>query len=288
MAESITIDASKCNGCLLCSRVCFLNYTQGPDGRPKTLDSPLMCVACGHCVAVCPTNAISHPRLSGSVEPLDKSVRPSYEQFLSFLKMRRSRREFKDRTVPREAIDKLLDAAAQAPNGLNRQNVRFTVIADRGILRGLSAQIMAGMTKFMRMLGNPVGGLIFRILFKHLYEEMQIFVPLVDQMSKLEGRDVVMYNAPCLIMIHTPKHDICGNEDSLYCAANILLAAETLGLGACVIGFVTGSVNSDPRARKLAGVPTGSKVHTSIIIGYPEFSYANAAPKDRPKVEYIG
>jgi nitroreductase/Pyruvate/2-oxoacid:ferredoxin oxidoreductase delta subunit len=290
MGDKIIIDESKCTGCMLCAKVCFINYESGDGGKPRTLDTPLLCAACGHCVAVCPTGAISHPSVPNSdCEPLDEANRPTYEQFMGFLKMRRSRREFKDQEVPREVIDKLLDAAVQAPNGLNRKNVHYIVITDRAVLKQLSDMITEQTRKLCRLLRKPVGRFMFKTLQRRVYKELEFFIPLMEQISdgQYEGVDLVSYNAPCAILVHTTRDDMCGAEDSVYAAANIQYAAETLGLGTCCIGFITGPVNADKNMQQLVGLPPGHKVQTSLIVGYPEFHYTKSAPKAKANVKYI-
>lgn len=288
MDGKISIDAAKCTQCGLCAQVCFLNYETGPDGKVRPKETLACCAACGHCLAVCPADAISHPLLkAGSCEPLRESDRPRYEQYLGFLKMRRSRREFKDQPVPRELIEKLLAAGAQAPNGLNRHNVRYTVITDRAVLGELSARVLAMTEKLMSLLRNPLGKAFFKLFRPGLYEEMSFFFPLFDQLANLKGRDLVCYDAPCAILVHTPASDLCGSEDAVYAAANIQYAAETLGLGTCVIGFITGPVNEDKGLKALVRLPAGHKVHTSLVVGYPKFRYAKAAAKAPPNVDYL-
>ncbi len=85
MSDKIAIDESKCTGCLLCSKVCFINYEASDNGKVRTLPSPMVCAACGHCVAVCPTGAISHPRVPTSdCEALDEANRLTYDQLMGF------------------------------------------------------------------------------------------------------------------------------------------------------------------------------------------------------------
>ncbi|MDD5627767.1 MAG: nitroreductase family protein [Elusimicrobia bacterium] len=290
MDERIRIDAARCTSCGLCVKVCFPNYGTGPDGKVMTRPE-LFCAACGHCLAVCPADAISHPRVqSAACTPLREADRPSYEQYLGFLRMRRSRREFKDQPVPREVIAKLLAAGAQAPNGLNRQNVHYTVITDRAVLKELSARVTAGMGRLAALLRNPAGRFFFRLFQPRVYRELEFFLPLLEQVSagKLSGRDLVCYDAPCAILVHTAAADLCGCEDAVYAAANIQYAAETLGLGTCVVGFITNPVNEDKALRALVRLPAGHRVQTSLVVGYPQFRYAKAPPKAEPQADYVG
>jgi ferredoxin len=76
-----------------------------------------LCLQCGHCVAVCPNHAMQ-------VESLDKedfvSVKASdisENEFLSLLQQRRSVRRYKDKPLPREIINRIIDAAHSSPTG---------------------------------------------------------------------------------------------------------------------------------------------------------------------------
>jgi nitroreductase len=208
---------------------------------------------------------------------------------MAFLKMRRSRREFKDQDVPREVIDKLLAAAVQAPNGCNRQNVQYTVITNRQVLKEMSEKITEQTVQFMKLIGNPVGRFLFRLFCPSLFREMEPYLPLMDQIAALAGSglDVVAYNAPCVILVHTEKHDMCGSEDSVYAAANIQYAAETLGLGTCCVGFITGPINADKRLKRLVHLPLDHRIQTCLVLGYPEFKYGRSVPKAVANATYV-
>jgi len=56
-------------------------------------------------------------------------------RFLAKMRKRRSVRDFSDRPVPREILERCLLAAGTAPNGANRQPWRFVVVGDPGIKR---------------------------------------------------------------------------------------------------------------------------------------------------------
>lgn len=71
--------------------------------------------------------------LAGYTElPLDQ-MREEAEAFLQRMLRRRTVRDFSDRPVPRDVIERCLLAAGTAPNGANRQPWRFVVVGDPNI-----------------------------------------------------------------------------------------------------------------------------------------------------------
>ncbi|MCE5197811.1 MAG: nitroreductase family protein [Armatimonadota bacterium] len=289
MQDGVTIDTLKCTGCGLCMDVCLLGgFETGVDGKARLIEGT-HCIKCGHCVAACPTMAITHSALPDLEDAPSRLSRLSYDQLMGHLKARRSRREFKSDSVPDDVIEQLLAAAVQAPNALNKQMVHYTVITNKNVLKRLCERAVASMRKLAGMFRSPVGKFVFRIIAKDAAGEMADLMPEVDHiLSAYEsGQDVILYNAPCAILVHTPKSDMCGPENSVYCAANILLAAESLGLGACVIGFITGPSEHDPDIKRTALVPADHRIHTTIALGYPKFDYSRPAHKIAPKVHFI-
>ncbi len=64
--------------------------------------------------------------------PLEE-MRRAAQDFLETMRRRRTVRDFSDRPVPRDVIERCLLAAGTAPNGANRQPWRFVVVGDPGI-----------------------------------------------------------------------------------------------------------------------------------------------------------
>lgn len=291
MNDKITIDTARCTGCMACVDICFINYEKSPDGKVRRIADSQVCFDCGHCLAACPADAIIHADFpSDQYEVLDQSARPGWDRFHTFLKMRRSRREFKPDPVPREAIDKLIAAALTAPDALSQGEVQYTVITNPERLRQISEQIYNSTILMVKALNNPIGRAIFRLIFRKSYKSMIDIMPLAKEMIKAHnehGMDVVSYNAPCLILVHAHKDSLCADENCVYAASNILLAAETLGLGTIVLGFITDPANQDPRIKELVQIQKNHKIITSIAVGYPKFQYKKSIPRVWPKVKYV-
>ncbi|HAH05785.1 MAG TPA: hypothetical protein DCM05_04535 [Elusimicrobia bacterium] len=279
----ISIDRSKCTDCGLCVRMCNLNFVKGTDGRVSAAKPPHTCLLCGHCKAVCPAEAIAHTGLeSSSFKRIEG--KPSYPELMALLEARRSRREFTPEKLSEEDISALLSAAAQAPNGCNKRNVGYIVVTDPAVLKGLSLGIGEQTLQLAQKLASPFWRPLIDLFFGRQLKEFGPLLPLLKPMAEetLKGNDKVLWKAPCAILLHTSPHDSCGAEDAVYCGANILLAAEALGLGACVLGFLTEPVNRDRKLAKLVRLPKGRVVRTSLCVGHPAFPYSQGVRRPAP------
>ncbi len=86
-------------------------------------------------MAICPTGAIEISGREITPEDLfklpDKNSASSYDQLLSLLQHRRSIREFSEKEIPTEIIEKILTAASTAPMGLPPSDVNVLIIIGR-------------------------------------------------------------------------------------------------------------------------------------------------------------
>ena len=125
----IIIDRERCVGCGLCVSDCPADKLTVEDG--KAVYTP-ECIRCGHCVAVCPKSAVSIPEYDmEDVEEYDKdafNVAPDH--FLHAVKFRRSVRNYKEKPVPREVMERILEAGRYTPTAKNRQACRFIVLQE--------------------------------------------------------------------------------------------------------------------------------------------------------------
>jgi ferredoxin len=138
------INAEKCNRDGICVKACPTAVIElsSEDQMPVPVnDFEEYCLACGHCVAVCPTGAFSLDWLStGDCPSISKELILSQDQAEQFLRFRRSIRNFKDKPVEREKLEKLLEMACYAPSARNNQAWHWTVVENPA-----DANKMAGM-----------------------------------------------------------------------------------------------------------------------------------------------
>lgn len=182
------------------------------------------------------------------------------DDIFAVIRQRRSVRSYRSQTVPREQLGTLLEAAGWAPSGVNAQPWRFLVITDRAVLEELNR-----VTK--RFIGRlqPLLPLLTRVVRDLRDPELRRAVRTAA-LPKVH----VLHGAPALLLIYTqgkPSHD-----ETLACgmaAQNVLLLAQTVGLGTCVLG-ITNALNFIPAARRLIGLNRGERIVVGMVLGYPK------------------
>src|ERR1039457_1975539 len=141
----VTIDHSSCSRDGMCRAVCPMGlFEADSDGFPVfRKETEQMCIACGHCVAVCPNNALRHEKLPLEDAPLiDHSLTTSATAGDQLLKSRRSIREFRDEPVVKMLVQEIIDAARFAPSAINRQPVQWLIVHTPAEVRHLAGLVV--------------------------------------------------------------------------------------------------------------------------------------------------
>jgi len=102
-------------------------------------------------------------------------------------------------------------------------------------------------------------------------------------LERADGK--VFRNAPCLIIVSTEKQDRFGIINASAATQNILLAAQSLGLGSCWIGTV-GILGQGARADEYASelhLPKGYAPFFGVTLGH-RASTGAVAPERRDGV----
>ncbi len=165
---------------------------------------------------------------------------------------RRSTRNYKPDAVEEEKLDRILQAARQAPSGGNNQTNHFLVIRNREVLGKL-----IGMTEtaFAKM---------------EIAEDTYASLKHAINASK-KGGYVFCYNAPVLIAVAN-RRDYGNNMADCACAIeNMMVAANALDLGSCWINQLRW-LNEEPALveyLRSLGMKADERIYGAVIIGYP-------------------
>ena len=288
----ITIDEQKCTLCGLCISVCVRRILHLEKGSVQITD-PALCMYCGHCKAVCPTDA---PRFSEGNEEFttvpSKEEIPSAVPFLRFLRNRRSLRLYQDRPVEKGKLQMLLEAGRFAPTGGNRQACEYVLVSGRKKLD----EVRSIAIQKLQEEGKAIQEMVERHhrLRESIPEEMVprlVYPPVWDRIAAKwkEGVDHLLYHAPALMVIHTKKNLAVTPElDAAMAATQMVLAAETLGLGTCYIGFLISAVENSEDLKKMLQIPTDHRSLVAFTVGYPDVNFLRLVYRNPAKAAWIG
>jgi nitroreductase len=169
---------------------------------------------------------------------------------------RHSQGKVKPDPVPREMIEKLLDAAVQAPNHYKVRPWRFVVVTGEG--RHRLGQVMAASQQER----HPE----FPIEAFDKCREVPLRAPVMIAVGVDKPREVKVLEI----------ENVAATAAAIQ---NLLLAAHAMGLGA---KWRTGEWARDPRVKEFLGFAADQHMIGFIYIGFPEFV---SEPPPRPSFE---
>lgn len=162
---------------------------------------------------------------------------------LKIIKRRRSNRSYADDQIRDEELRAILEAGMYAPNA-GDEAWHFTVVQNRDLLDRLNIAAK-------------------EVAKRHDMEQLRA-------MGGNEGFDC-LYGAPTLIIISADGRSPMPLEaDCAAATQNLLLAAESIGLGSCWIYFVLLAFQSPqgPELLKEMKIPEGYRPYSSVVIGH--------------------
>ncbi len=168
-------------------------------------------------------------------------------RFLELVENRYSTRDYLDRAVEREKIERCLEAARLAPSACNSQPWHFIVVDDHS-LKSLVAKETLG----------PMGSL------NRFTLKAPVLIAVVAEKPNLSSQmGAIIKNRPFYLI------------DIGIAAEHICLQAVEEGLGTCILGWF-----DEAAVKKLLDVPAKNRVELIISMGYP--AEVKAAKKRKP------
>ena len=149
---------------------------------------------------------------------------------LEAIATRRSVRQYTDRAVPKELIEKVIAAGLQAPSSMGQQKAIIVAVTNKDLIHRLSKMNAA------------IGGFT----------------------------NDPIYGAPVCLIVLAPKEYGKAAYDGSLIMENLMLAAHALGLGSCWIHRAKEEFESDEGKEILRyiGIPDGYEGIGHCILGY--------------------
>lgn len=226
------------------------------------------CIQCGHCVALCPVNAVSIPEYD--MEEVEEYNSDTFtveaENFLHAVKFRRSIRNFTEQPIEKEKFKRILDAGRYTATAKNMQECRFIVLQDQ-------------LEEFKELLWKEMPN-ILEVLKVTAPDYVRGFEYFYEKHKRDPEDDMFFFNTTSFLVIAS-KNPLDGG----LAAANIENMAVAEGAGALYSGYTMRVIESSPVLKEWLGI-TGIPVSCCMLMGYPNVSYRRTAPRKKSEVEW--
>jgi nitroreductase/NAD-dependent dihydropyrimidine dehydrogenase PreA subunit len=270
----LNIDVEKCNRDGFCAKECpsaIIRLEKEGDYPEVASADERACLICGHCVAVCPSGALSHARIPiETCPPIKRKSLIDEEEAIQFLRSRRSIRRFRDRAVEREKIQRVIEIARYAPTAGNTQLVEWSVFTDRDKIKDIARQTVDWMRQALK--DDP----------------QSVKAPYIPRVVAAwdAGHDEILRNAPVLIVASAPKQDLNGMVNLTLSLSYLDLIAPTLGLGTCWAGLIRRALLFCQEVKEAIGLPEGHDHAYLMMLGYPQLKYYRLPERKQPKIHW--
>lgn len=219
----------------------------------------VVCVLrCGQCGAICPKKAIS---ISGyPAEQIEKEddIRLNPDDVLEVIRFRRTIRQFRQKEIPREIIEQILEAGRLTHTAKNMQDVSFVVLnKEKDHVEQMAVS-----------------------LFKKIKPLADLFSPMARN-NQIEDH-FFFFNAPIAIVILAKD-----KTNGILAAQNMEFVAEAHGLGVLYSGFFTMAANASHKIKKTIKVPEGKKAAMTLVLGFPAVNYLRSVQRKALDVNYM-
>lgn len=183
---------------------------------------------------------------------------------LDAIMTRRSTRKFSGEPIPKEIIEKVIEAGRYAPSGGNSQTTHFMVFTDRGILCRMAELVQEEFAKIE--------------ITENMYRSYKASVS-----ASKNGGYVFHYHAPVLIVTANQKGYGNAIADSACALENMMIASNALDLGSCWINQLLWlDDNKNMRSFLEAyGLKENETVTGGLALGYADTGLPNRIPLER-------
>jgi ferredoxin len=286
-----TVDSATCIACGQCVKACPDEVLTFEEASVKAGAGLFLgCIACGHCVAVCPTGSITVTgrgmKADDAFELPPKEHRATPEQLDALLAARRSIRRFEKREVDRSIIDRILEMTSTAPMGIPPNDVGVVVFHGAERVQAFAADACNAFQQMAWFFSTPMLTVMRPFLGKEGYLAMRDFIrPLLKTLVAERGKgvDCFTYEAPAALLFHHgPMADVA---DCSIAATYAMLAAESFGLGSCLLGTTVGLTHAKAFKAKY-GIPPKNKVGLGLVLGYPAEKFRKGVRRRLASVKF--
>lgn len=191
-----------------------------------------------------------------STDSANEQSQTNKNQTIETIMSRRSIRQYKPQAVGRDTMQTIVKCGINAPNGMNKQSWAIRVVDNPEYINGITE------------------------VFKKKNQDRIANDPNFKNMFR---------NAPTVVFIaNDPSYELSQIDCGLL-GENMILAAQSMGIGSCCLGSPIRFMLTEPEAAeyvKRLELPEGYNLLYCIAFGHPDES-PKAKPRDTSKIKFI-
>ena len=190
-------------------------------------------------------------------------------ELLEAIKNRRSIRKYQSKQIPREDLEKIIEAGTYASNAGGGQRSMIVGIRNAELVEKLGKMNMAHFDR-SRLIGSYVSK-----------EQPSV----IDDPTIKSG----FYGAPALCIVFAQKDFVFGIPDAFCCAETMLMEAFDLGISSCIVSRAEETFDNEFGAELLKewGVPENYIARCFVTLGYCEGEYPESKPRKQGRMKII-
>jgi Nitroreductase len=258
-----TLDTSACARDLHCVQACPKGlFTVDADGFPTPIpNADALCIDCGHCVAVCPKQALTHARLPETTFLPAQAPMAGPDEVDALIRNRRSIRRYKKQPLSDEVLEGLMDTVRYAPTASNARTIRWQVTKSYETTRKLAGLV----SEWTASSG-------------YLPQALQVFN---------EGGDMALRGAPHIAFFTAPEDYRWAWTDAAVAVTTLDMAATARGIGTCWAGLFIYAARAHKGLQQALNLPDGIGVFGGLMLGLPLEHYLRVPPREGNLVTWI-
>lgn len=183
-------------------------------------------------------------------------------QTIQAIKSRRSIRVYKPEQIQDTELNAILEAGLYAPSAMNAQPWHLTVIQNPEILKALNEDAKAAMAQ----------------------SDNEYF----RKFTASEAFNI-FYHAPTAIVISGSAASPYAVTDCAALTQNLLVAAESLGIGSCWVGLTNFALKGEKAEtyKEQLGIPEGYDPCYTVVLGYKKTQGTGAPERKAGAVNFV-
>jgi len=197
-----------------------------------------------------------------------------FESYLEFVKSRRSIRKYTDKKISHTQIERMIEAACWAPSNHNRQGWKFIVFENREEIQKLAERVRQSVKESLSTVKRSVISQADELIYySGAFDQAPVVILVMHKKSPAMGKAI----------LKTATSELASGEaiSAAMACQNLLLGANAMGLGACVM---TAPLLAGAIWNSLEDLPLGYVPTCLVTVGYP--LEIPSAPK-RKKFEHV-